>query len=84
MRQLCHVAGLVELGWVDFVDSILLDFLLRAIVTLYQQIAARQLFHHPSSDKGGLGVTQPDVALAREVVLALDDSPGLGDVGRVL
>ena len=83
MRQLSHVASLVELGWVDFVDSILFDLLLGAIVTLHEQLPACELFDHPSSDESVLGVVQPDIALAGKVVLALYDPPWFRDVWRV-
>jgi hypothetical protein len=83
MCQLGHVASLVELGWVDFVDSIFLDFLLCPIVALYQQFPAWHLFYNPSANEGVFGVVQPDIALAREVVLAFYNPPRFCDVRSV-
>lgn len=74
MCQLGHVVCLVELGWIDLVDRLGLDLLLRAIVALYQYSTVGSLFHYPPSHEGGRGISQPDVALARKVVLALDDT----------
>ena len=84
VRQLGHVAGLVELGWVDFVDGVGVDLLLRAILALHQQPPARALLDDPAPHEGALGVVQPDIALAGEVVLALDDAAGARAVCRVL
>lgn len=80
MCQLGHVTSLVELGWIDFVDSILLDLLLCAIVTLYQQLPAWHLFNDPSSYESVFGVVQPDITLAREVALAFYYPPLLCNV----
>jgi hypothetical protein len=84
MCELSHVARLVELGWIDFVDSIFGHFLLCAIVALDKQIAAWQLLDDPPANEGSLGISEPDIALAREVVFALDDAGGLGRVGVIL
>lgn len=72
MRELCHVVGLVEFGWIDLVDSLGVDLLLGAIVALYQKPAGWEFFYYPTSDEGSGRVPKPDITLPREVVLALD------------
>ena len=84
MCEFSHIASLVELGRVDFVDSIFSDFLLRAIVALDKQCAALLFLDNPPANEGSLGITKPDISLARKVVFALDDAGGLGRVGVIL
>lgn len=71
VRELCHVVGLVELRRIDLVDGVRVNFLLGAIVALHQQPPVWQILHHPSPHKGRGRILKPDIALAREVVLAL-------------
>jgi hypothetical protein len=75
MRELGHVVGLVELGRIDLVDGVAVDLLLGAIVALHQYASPGQVLEHPAADEGGRRIPQPDIALAREVVLALYDAP---------
>ncbi|KAF2646480.1 hypothetical protein P280DRAFT_12060 [Massarina eburnea CBS 473.64] len=72
MRELGHVVGLVELGRIDLVDRVGLDLVLLAIVALDQQQAVGPRLDDPATHEGRLRVPQPDIALAREVVLALN------------
>jgi hypothetical protein len=74
MCELRHVVGLVELGWVDFVDGVTVHLLLAAIVALDQKPALGQVFYNPTAHEGGRWIAEPHIALAREVVLALDDA----------
>jgi hypothetical protein len=74
MRELCHVVGLVELGWIDLVYRVGIHLLLGSIVALDQQPPLGQVLDDPAADKGRRGVPQPDIALPGEVVLALDDT----------
>jgi hypothetical protein len=75
MRELSHVVGLVELGRIDLVDGVAVDLLLGAVVALHQYASPRQVLEHPAAHEGGRRIPQPDIALAREVVLALYDAP---------
>lgn len=72
--QLCHVVGLVEFGGIDLVHGICVNLLLRAVVTLYQQPSLRQVVNNPAPNESRGRIPEPDIALAREVVLSLDDS----------
>jgi hypothetical protein len=78
VRELCHVVGLVELGGIDLVGGFRVDLLLGAVVALHEEPPLGQLFDDPSPDEGCDGILKPDVALAGEVVLALDDAAQLG------
>lgn len=73
MRQLCHIVGFVKLGGVDFVDRVSVNLLLSAVVALYQKPAMRQVLDNPTPDKCSCRVSEPDIALAGEVVLTLED-----------
>jgi hypothetical protein len=75
MCELCHVVGLVELGRVDFVDGVRFDLLLGAIVALYEDASLGQVFHDPAPDECSGRIPKPDIALAGEVIFALDDAP---------
>lgn len=74
MRKFSHIVGLVEFGGIDLVNGIGFDILLGAIVALDQDSSSWQVLDDPSADEGGGGVSEPDIALAREVVLALYDA----------
>lgn len=74
MCEFCHVVGLVEFGGIDFVDGVGIDLLLGAIVTLHQYLPFRQILDNPSPDKGRVGIPEPDISLAGEVVLPLYDA----------
>ena len=72
MCELSHVIRLVEFGRIDLVDRLGVDVVLLAIVALHEQAPSRQVLDDPASDESRLGVSEPDIALAGEVVLALD------------
>jgi hypothetical protein len=72
--EFCHVVGLVELGRIDLVYGIRLHLLLGAIVALHEDASLWQIFHYPAADEGSRRIPKPDITLAREVVLALDDA----------
>jgi hypothetical protein len=74
MCEFCHVVGLVEFGWVDFVDGVRIHLLLAAVVALDQKSSLGQVFHDPAAHECRRWIAEPDIALAREVVLALDDA----------
>jgi hypothetical protein len=74
MGEFCHVVRLVELGRIDLVYGVRLDLLLGAIVALYEDASFWQVFDDPASDECRRRISKPDIALAREVVLALDDA----------
>jgi hypothetical protein len=74
MGEFSHVVGLVELGRIDLVHGIRLDLLLGAIVALHEDAALGQVFDDPAPHERRRRVSQPNIALAREVVLALDDA----------
>jgi hypothetical protein len=72
--EFCHVVCLVELGRIDLVHSIRLDLLLGAIVALHEDASLGQILYYPASDESSRRIPKPDIALAREVILALDDA----------
>ena len=74
MCEFSHVVGLVEFGGIDLVNGISVDVLLGAIVALDQDTSSWQVLDNPSTDEGCGGVSEPDIALAGEVVLALYDA----------
>jgi hypothetical protein len=74
MGEFCHVVGLVELGRIDFVHGIRLDLLLSAIVALHEDASFGQVLDNPAPDECRCRVSQPNIAFARKVVLALDDA----------
>lgn len=42
-----------------------------SIVALYQQSAVAKLFNNPAFDEGHIGISKPNISLAREVVFSL-------------
>jgi hypothetical protein len=74
MGEFRHVVGLVELGRIDLVHGIRLHLLLGAIITLHEDTSLGQVLDDPAPDERRRRVSQPNIALAREVVLALDDA----------
>ncbi|KAF2656411.1 hypothetical protein K491DRAFT_377940 [Lophiostoma macrostomum CBS 122681] len=70
--ELSHVVGFVELGRIDLVDRFAVHLVLRAIIALHKELAPVQFFDNPATHKSRLGISEPDIALAREVVLALN------------
>lgn len=74
MCEFCHIVGLIEFGRIDLINGVGIDVLLGAIVTLNQDPSPRQILYNPSPYKRRCWISKPDIALAREVILALDDS----------
>ena len=71
VRELSHIVSFVELGWVDLVYVLCMFIALTAIIALYSQHAIGQVFDHPAFDECLLLISQPDIALSGEVILAL-------------
>ena len=55
-----------------------------AIFTLHSYAVPSQIFYNPTFDKGLLWILNPNIALAREVVLSLDPTDGIGAPSHVL
>lgn len=80
MCELRHVIGLVKLGRIDLINRIGINLLLGAIVTLHQYLSLGEIFYDPASDESCDGVSEPDIAFAGEVVLALYNSAQTGSL----
>ena len=74
MCEFCHIIGLVEFGGIDLINGVGIDVLLGAIVTLDQYPPPWQILYNPSPYERRCWISKPDIALAREVILALDYS----------
>src|SRR5271155_424688 len=78
MGKFSHVVGLVELARIDLVHVSSTNFASRSIVALDKQYAAWQLLEDTASYKRMLCIFQPDISIARKVVLAFDTVQLLG------